>query len=232
MDLHRLAVKNKHVITDSVKQISVVGNENKSLFGGKIFLNDISCRPIQMVGGLIHQKKLILGRKKNGQHHSCPLTKAECLKGPVQTFRVHPQLIHLYKDLPALDLRLPALYQFRSRFFFIPIRDGVWEIIKSCAAHYTSLVLISAHKKIKKRCLSLSVSAHKSQLPIRINIETYIPEHVIKASFITECKIANLYLCHYTTSSLIMQKKSAFDAESRLIALNQNQIYAGIASPQ
>ena len=51
------------MINTGIQKISVVGYQNKSLFGGEILFHDIAGISVQMIGWLINQQKVMVSGK-------------------------------------------------------------------------------------------------------------------------------------------------------------------------
>ena len=81
------AVQDQDVVRTGIQQIPVMGNQDISLLGSQIFLDDLPRSGIQMIGRLIDQQEISLAGEEHRQHHLCPFAVAECPERTVQKLR-------------------------------------------------------------------------------------------------------------------------------------------------
>ena len=151
------------MITYFIQKVPVMRNKDKPFFWSQVFLNNVMCFRVQMVGRLIDQKKLILGSKQYCQHHPGAFTEAKCTKRSVEAFRIHLKFIHLDQYLPDFYLRFPNAYEINSIFVQVWIRHLIWKIIKMGTALNASPVIVFSHEQIQQSRLSAAQITREQQ---------------------------------------------------------------------
>ena len=174
------------MIHAGVQQIPVVGYQNKALLSRQIPLHRFSGFLVQMVRGLVDQKKIILPGKQHRQQHLRALSRAQRPEGPVQDFRAFPQKLQLADHAPQLAAALQLLRELRGGPFFLFFRDRIRKIIENRKSADASLIGIFSEEQVQKGRLPLPVAPDQPQLPVRVDDKGHVLENIVKTAFISE----------------------------------------------
>ena len=138
LHLDAAAVDGQDVIHTAVQKGTVVGHQQEALFAAEIAAHQRPPHLIQMVGGLVDEKKAVFPGKEHGQQELGLLAAGQRGKGTVQCVLRYLQRRQLPQEPPRGHVGTDALQQLHGTQR--RILHGVGEVVEAHAGVYRTLI--------------------------------------------------------------------------------------------